>query len=614
MFRTLSKSKIGFILAILFGISLLFFKSGSRYSNLFNSDAVVATVSGTPITNTKFIRTMEMNINNFKQILGKELDGDEIRSFNIHNLALNALISNAVFENEYDKINFKLDEKVIAQKTKERIPQLYDTNNKLNELYLKSFLNQQKLKIEDIVQIISFETRDNYFKQSFFEVNYPLIFSKKINNYDNHERNISYVNFDINNISIKNLLKGDTADNNIIELEKYYNNNISNYMSEEKRDIEYFVINKNLLKNNFEPSNLEINEYYNNNKELFFENEKRSFIQFNFKDRGEAINFQSETKDLKTSEVLEYASQKNIRFNEFEDLKSDEILENISKSLFNLTINQKSQIIETSLANHILILLSIKKSYQLKLQEVKNEIISTIAKIDSSNFFRDLSNQISEKILSGENISNIANDFNFKIKKINDLTVSFQNTDETNQIIISDLIQKSFTSNKDFVSEVIKINENLSYVYNVLNIKKSEPISLNEIKNQVFKDWKYKKKSEKIKSDVDDNQDELTYFENLAKNYNTELKQLTVSKNSQKIPLGLINKIFKNKVNQNFQYINEDSVYIARVNNVLINNEIDTHKIISLDNDLKASFGEELMHKKKVKLNEALISALIERY
>ena len=45
-----------------------------------------------------------------------------------------------------------------------------------------------------------------------------------------------------------------------------------------------------------------------------------------------------------------------------------------------------------------------------------------------------------------------------------------------------------------------------------------------------------------------------------------------------------------------------------------IKNEIDTQEIISLENDLKASFGEELIHKKKVKLNEALINALIERY
>ena len=270
MFRTLGTSKIALILAILFGISLFFFRSGSRYSNLFNSDSVIATVSGTPISNTKFIRTMQMNIDNFNQMLGKELNGEEIRSFNIHNLALNALISNTVFENEYDKINFKLDEKVIAEKTKSRIPKLYDSNNKLNELYLKNFLNQQQLKIEDIVQIIDFETRDDYFKQSFFEVDYPIIFSEKINNYNNHKRNISYVDFEIQNISIEELIKDDFTDNNIIEIENFYNNNISNYMGKEKREVEFFIINKEFLKNNFKPTDFEIIEYYNNNKEVIF--------------------------------------------------------------------------------------------------------------------------------------------------------------------------------------------------------------------------------------------------------------------------------------------------------------------------------------------------------
>ena len=79
MFRTLGKSKIAFVLAILFGISLLFFKSGSRYSNFFNSDSVVAKVSDTKISTTKFNRTMQMNINNFNQMLGKKMTGDEIR-------------------------------------------------------------------------------------------------------------------------------------------------------------------------------------------------------------------------------------------------------------------------------------------------------------------------------------------------------------------------------------------------------------------------------------------------------------------------------------------------------------------------------------------------------
>ena len=77
-------------------------------------------------------------------MLGKPLTGDEIRSFQIHSVALGGLINDAVFENEYDNINLIIDESVIAQKTKERIPQLYDKNNKLNEINLNNFLDQQQ--------------------------------------------------------------------------------------------------------------------------------------------------------------------------------------------------------------------------------------------------------------------------------------------------------------------------------------------------------------------------------------------------------------------------------------------------------------------------------------
>ena len=195
MFRSLGKSKIAFVLAILFGISLFFFKGGSRYSNLFNSDTVVATISGTPISTSKFNRTMQININQFNQMLGKSITKDEIKSFQIHSLALGALVNDAVFENEYDSINLIVDESVIAQKTKERIPQLYDKNNKLNEIFLNTFLQQQQLKIDDIVQIISFETRDEFVNNALFNINYPQYFSSKIDNYNNHSRKVPILNF-----------------------------------------------------------------------------------------------------------------------------------------------------------------------------------------------------------------------------------------------------------------------------------------------------------------------------------------------------------------------------------------------------------------------------------
>ena len=86
---------------------------------------------------------MQLNINQFGQMLGKELSGDEIRNFQIHTLALGNLINNAVFENEFKKNDYVIDETVVAKKTKQRLPNMYD-GNKLNESSLNSFLKNEK--------------------------------------------------------------------------------------------------------------------------------------------------------------------------------------------------------------------------------------------------------------------------------------------------------------------------------------------------------------------------------------------------------------------------------------------------------------------------------------
>ena len=512
MFRSLGKSKIAFVLAILFGISLFFFKGGSRYSNLFNSDTVVATVSGTSISTSKFNRTMQMNINKFNQMLGKPITGDEIRSFQIHSLSLGALINDAVFENEYDSIKLIIDESVVAQKTKERIPQLYDKNNKLNETYLNTFLKQQQLKIEDIVQIINFETRDEFVNNALFNINYPQYFSSKINNYNNHSRKISYIEFLLEEVNIENDIQK-YALNMKEELEKYYENNINQYMSKENRNVEYIIFNKKKYANNFVPTNFEIKEYFNANKELYYQQEKRSFIQFNFKKLEEAKNFKSKIQNfINPSDILKFAEENNIRFNEFENLIADEMLEEISKPLFELNQNQQSKIIETSIAKHIIILQSIEPERQLKFDEVKENIKNTITAIELNNYFTDIKNQASEKILNGKLLSEIANDFNLTISLINNITQDYDQYDQSEEIIISSLIPAAFGSNKDFVSDVIDINNDYAYIFNVKEITPSTPLDITSIQEILLNDWKKLKKIEKINSDVKINKDNNNFF------------------------------------------------------------------------------------------------------
>ena len=614
MFRSLGKSKIAFVLAILFGISLFFFKGGSRYSNLFNSDTVVATVSGTPISTSKFNRTMQMNINKFNQMLGKPITGDEIRSFQIHSLSLGALINDAVFENEYDSIKLIIDESVVAQKTKERIPQLYDKNNKLNETYLNTFMKQQLLKIEDIVQIINFETRDEFVNNALFNINYPQYFSSKIDNYNNHSRKISYIEFLLEEINIENDIQK-YALNMKEELEKYYENNIDQYMSKENRNVEFIIFNKKKYANNFVATNFEIKEYFNANKELYYQKEKRSFIQFNFKKLEEAKNFKSKIQNfIKPSDILKFAEENNIRFNEFENLIADEMLEEISKPLFELNQNQQSKIIETSIAKHIIILQSIEPERQLKFDEVKENIKNTITAIELNNYFTDIKNQASEKILNGKSLSEIANDFNLTISLINNITQDYDQYDQSEEIIISSLIPAAFGSNKDFVSDVIDINNDYAYIFNVKEITPSTPLDITSIQEILLNDWKKSKKIEKINSDVKINKDNNNFFSQLLSTYQLQPKELIINNNFNELPRSFIVEVLEGEKGQNIQYIDNNLVHIAKIIDITIPDEKNDNISISMADDLRGSFGGELYKNKNMSTNDSLINAIIQQY
>ena len=610
MFRILGKSKIAFVLAILFGISLFFFKGGSRYSNFFNSDNVVANVSGTPISTTKFNRTLRMNLENFGQMFGKQITGDEIKNFGIHNLAMGALINDAIFENEYENINLKIDEKVIALKTKERIPQLYDQNNKLNQQYLNSFLQQQQLKIEDIVQIINYETRNGFLNDALFRINYPSFFSNKINSYDLHEREISYIVMPLADFNIDKKLK-EYSNNLKEELNKYFEKNIDNYMTKEKRDVEYIIINKTLLNSNFIPSDYEIQEYYNSNKNLYLENEKRSFVQFNFKNIKDAEDFKLKINSYNLSEVINYAKENNIQFNEFKELTSNDVLEEIAEPLFNLNINEQSKIIETSLAKHVIVLKSILPSKQLNLSDIKENIKESIIKIETDNYYNDLNDQISDLILNGSNLKEIANKFNFKLENIPNLTIDYIDNNKEKDSIIRKMKPAIFMANKDFTSDIKKFDEDISFIFNVKNVIESVPEDFENVENLVSKDWKNSKKIDFILEEMNLNKNIVN---DLSNKYNINIENIVLNTKSDELPKKFIQNIFKSEKEENANFIDEDLFYIARLNNIIISENINIDSKIEILDDLRSSFGSELGKNKKISINENLINAIINQY
>ena len=610
MFRYIGKSKIGIVLAILFGISLFFFRGGSRYSNIFNSDNFVADVSGTKISTTRFNRTLQININQFNQMLGKQMSSEEVKSLQIETLALGALINDALFENEFDKQDFKIDESVIAIETKRRLPGIYE-GNKINNENLNEFLRQQQLKIEDIVQIINFDTRNNYFENSLLNTNYPSKFLKKINLYNNQKRKIDYLEISLDKIDLENSqFNNDTIKN-------FYDENIDSYMTEEERDVRYIIINKNDFLNNFSPTETQIIEYYDNNKSLFYEKEKRSFLQFNFKTNDEAKSFKDLIENLNSfEEIINFSKSNNINYDLFEDLAKDELLEEISTPLFNLNINEKSEIIETNLAKHVLVLKNIEKDRQLKLNEVKNSISDSLKNIETDNYYESLKDKIGLSIVNGNSLDQIYSDFSLNsIKKIENLTQNFDNYENQDKDFYQSLISKVFSSNIDFVSDIIELDENVFYFFDVTEIIQKKPIDFKLIEEIVLSDYKNNKKIEEITKDLNNNKTNNYYLKSLSNKYNEPIKEYELSNNTNDFSQNLISKIFLEDPGVNIIQLDENMIKFINIKSVILpKNENNEKNSYALTNELKSSFGNELMKKVNISTNDSLINAIIDRY
>ena len=612
MFRSLGKSKIALVLAILFGISIFFFRGSGRYSNLFNSDNIVASVSGTPISTTKFLRVLDMNISQYSQMFGRQMTSEEIQAFQIHSMALGSLINNAVFENEFDSQNFIIDETVVASETKKRFPNIYNKNNKLDEVALNSFLKQQRLKIEDLVKIINYETRSNVFDELFLEVKYPNKFQKIINKHNNHSRNINLIKFNINEYKLSNIENLDISINNQ-KIVDYFNKNINSYMDPEKRDVSYILLDKNDYLDQYTPSNSKIENYYNNNKKLFLEPEKRDFLQFNFKSFEEASEFKNKTISFNSEKIIKFAEENNITFNKFTSVANDEVLEELSDVIFSLKENNISSVVETTLAKHVIIVSKIYPEIQNTIAQSKNKIIETLLEVELNNYILELKNNISQQILDGASLNEIANINSLTIKSLRGAERGFDTIKD--DFVINEIVTKAFSSNKDFVSDIEDINDNQSIIINVDNIIYEKPYELNQVFERVSDDWIKSLKIKEIESYINDSISNSKHIKDLSIYFKVETSNIDLKFNSDDFPSTFKNKVFDNDIDKIYFSVSNDEIYVAKTNKVTFPSDGEiNNQDLELSSELRSFFGAEIVKNKNISKNDNLIQALISQY
>ena len=83
-------------------------------------------------------------------------------------------------------------------------------------------------------------------------------------------------------------------------------------------------------------------------------------------------------------------------------------------------------------------------------------------------------NEISKNIIEGYDIYEISKNYNLEIRNLKNVKQFSQITDSN--LLENEIIKQSFTSNKDFVSDLYDFNDQISFIFNVDNIYPSKPI------------------------------------------------------------------------------------------------------------------------------------------
>ena len=553
-----------------------------------------------------------MNVNQYSQMFGKPLTSEEIQAFQIHSMALGQLVNNAVFENEFDEQQFIVDETVVASETKKRFPNLYNSNNTLNETQLNAFLSQQNLKIDDLVKIIDYEARSRVFDKLFFDISYPNKIQKVLDKHNNHIRNINLIKFNIDDFELPNLNDLDISINNT-SISEFFDQNLNSYMVPEKRSMSYIVIDPDNYTKQFTPSNSQIENYYNSNKNIFLEPERRDFIQFNFKNLESANEFKKNILALNSSEIIEYANNNKILFNEFSKVSENEVLENLSNAIFNLEKNQVSEVVETALAKHIVVLNNIYPEKQATLNESKQAITDTLLQVEVESFIIDLKNKISQQILDGLSLNEIAIDNSLSIKNLNN--AERNNIQAENDLIKNQVIAKGFASNKDFVTDIEELDDNRSFIVNVDNIENERPNELKEIFEVVSNDWIDSLKIESINTQIDKILEGSKSLEEIANFVKKEILNEDMKLDSNLFPTTVKNTVFTDEINQISLSISNKDIYISQLKQISFpKEETNNAQQISMLSELRSNFGAEIIKNKNISTNDNLIQALISQY
>jgi peptidyl-prolyl cis-trans isomerase D len=406
---------LGIILIILLVFAFSIWGVGDIFRG-YNSN-ILAQVGDREVNAQNFLFRFNREINRVSNDMSRMISTEEAKSAGLHYQVLNRVIVETSINASGDKMDLLASEEAL----KKRILSTNAFKNAFNQFDKNIFdqvLRQNNLT-EDIYLSIEqdFHVQEQLSKSVFMNINPPSVLNDLLYTYQFERREIDYIiispQSDINTSEI--------SDESSLD---YYNKNKNRYQTNETRDFSFISLIINDISSQFDVNEQEIINFYQDNKYDYFEPEKRSYNLIPYTSEADALNALEEYKSNNNFErLLEVRGLEASDVDQGLITAEEGITDEISKNAFRSNLNELTGPVDSPFGPSLIYVKEIINEKETLLEDVKDEVLSTIQKEMAQDKIYQLYSEIEDARASGKTFEEIALENNLPIQNLTSISI-----------------------------------------------------------------------------------------------------------------------------------------------------------------------------------------------
>ena len=382
----------------------------------YNSN-ILAQVGDREVNAQNFLFRFNREINRVSNDMSRMISTEEAKSAGLHYQVLNRVIVETSINASGDKMDLLASEEAL----KKRILSTNAFKNAFNQFDKNIFdqvLRQNGLT-EDIYLSIEqdFHVQEQLSKSVFMNINPPSVLNDLLYAYQFERREIDYIiispQSDINTSEI--------SDESSLD---YYNKNKNRYQTNETRDFSFISLIINDISSQFDVNEQEIINFYEDNKYDYFEPEKRSYNLIPYTSEVDALNALEDYKSNNNFErLLEVRGLEASDVDQGLITAEEGITDEISKNAFRSNLNELTGPVDSPFGPSLIYVKEIINEKETLLEDVKDEVLSTIQKEMAQDKIYQLYSEIEDARASGKTFEEIALENNLPIQNLTSISI-----------------------------------------------------------------------------------------------------------------------------------------------------------------------------------------------